>query len=85
MFRTIPLNPYSLFPDAPCGAGRSMLRPYRTPDERGMVINTTNTQRSTFPPVGRNQKIPIKPRPLAGWGILAHGETMGHGAKRHHD
>ena len=26
---------------APYGAGRSMLRPYRTPDKRGMEINTS--------------------------------------------
>ncbi len=57
---------------------------YITPvPRRGVACYArTSAQRAAFSPNGRNEKIPIKPRPLAGWGILAHGETMGHGAPR---
>ena len=34
-------------------------------------------------PKGAPLGAPLKPHPLVGWVLLAHGETMGHGASRH--
>ena len=55
---------------------------------RGVACYARNSaRRAAFPlptPNGRQLKnIPLKPHQLVGWVLLAHGETMGHGALRH--
>ena len=41
-----PLTLVSMFPDAPYGAGRSMLRPYRRGERHTVPLNPFNVHRS---------------------------------------